>query len=237
VTSHNPTLEEEPPTIEHSGVLTKGSRLLLAKLSELDWVSDLYLAGSAATALYVGHRRVRNVDIMGYRRLVSSERRDMLQDLLQIDGGVRVETARDGFFYLRFAADGPFEGAGLRLFYYPYPLVGAEEELGDLAVASALDLGLMKLGALISRGHRRDFLDLFLLCRKIPLAEMLERSAQKYGHVRDFRLQALKGLADVSAARAEPMPKLELDVDWSEVEAWLLEKARPLARSLSGLGR
>ncbi|MEM8993308.1 MAG: nucleotidyl transferase AbiEii/AbiGii toxin family protein [Acidobacteriota bacterium] len=225
----------EDPPLQHVDLLERGVRDLIAALAELDWSTDVYLAGSAALALYAGHRPVRHLDLMGYRRLVSAERRDMLQDLLAVDAGVRVETARDGYFSLRFAADGPFSGAGLRFFYYPYPLVGPEEELDGLAVASALDLALMKLGALISRGHRRDFLDLYLLGQLIPLGEMLERSPEKYGHVRDFPLQALKGLGDVEQARREPMPTLRSEVTWEDVEAWLRSAARQLSRSHVGL--
>ena len=61
------------------------------------------------------------------------------------------------------------DGVPLRLFYYPYPLVAPTEEVAGLAIASAPDLGLMKLGAIITRGSRRDFVDLYLLCRELPL--------------------------------------------------------------------
>ena len=64
----------------------------------------------------------------------------------------------------------------------------------------------MKLGAIISRGTRRDFVDLYLLCRELPLADLLARAEDKFGHVRDFPLQALKGLADLSQVEGEPMP-------------------------------
>ena len=48
------------------------------------------------------------------------------------------------------------DGVALRFFWYPYPLVEPLETVAGLPVASLLDLVLMKLGALISRGHRRD---------------------------------------------------------------------------------
>ena len=54
----------------------------------------------------------------------------------------------------------------------------------------------MKLGAMISRGTRRDFVDLYLLCRELPLAAALARADEKFGHVGDFALQAWKALAD-----------------------------------------
>jgi hypothetical protein len=195
----------------------------------------MYLAGSAALALYTGHRPVQDCDLMtNTNRLTSPERRDLLAELLRLDPGTQVETARDGYL---FARSGPQEGqtVALRFFYYPYPLVDPFEDLDGLAVASAVDLGLMKLGAIISRGTRRDFVDLYLLCRHLPLAELLDRSEDKFGHVRDFRLQALKGLADLTAVEGEPMPRLAVPVDWQEVEDWLRSEVRELGRAHVGL--
>jgi hypothetical protein len=166
----------------------------------------------------------------GTNRLTGPERRDLLADLLDLDPGIRVETARDGYLFARAAS-----GVALRLFYYPYPLADPAEELDGLAVASRVDLGLMKLGAIISRGTRRDFVDLYLLCRAVPLEELLERAADKFGHVRDFPLQALKGLADLSLIEGEPMPRLAEPLAWEEVEGWLRAEVRRLGRAHAGL--
>ena len=218
-------------TIQDPAKLAEESRELLAGLAQLDWGSDFYLAGSAALTLYLRHRPVRDLDLMTQvRRLQSIERRDLLQDLLALDGDTCVETARDGFLYVRAGG-----GVALRLYHYPYPLVDAEETFVDVAVASPVDLGLMKLGAIISRGTRRDFVDLYLLCREIPLADLLERSLDKFGHVQDFPLQALTGLADLSQVEGETMPKLSRSVSWDEVESWLLEEVRSLGRQYVGL--
>jgi hypothetical protein len=152
-----------------------------------------------------------------------------------------VETARDGFLSVRFASQ-----VGMRLYYYPYPLIDPEEVFEDVAVASLLDLALMKLGAITSRGSRRDYADLYLASRRLPLAEMLERSPEKFGHVRDFPLQALKGLADLGAAgersgepfgvpSSEPLPRYEPPLDWSEVERFVAGEVRDLARLAVGL--
>jgi hypothetical protein len=102
-------------------------------------------------------------------------------------------------------------------------------------VASAVDLGLMKLGAIISRGTRRDFVDLYLLCHQLPLATLLDLAEDKFGHVRDFPLQALKGLADLSQTEGEPLPRLAVPLEWSEVEAWLRTEVRALGRDRVGL--
>lgn len=211
--------------------LDQDSIALLERLSGVPWGTDFYLAGSAALALYLRHRPVRDLDLMSpVQRLRSIERRDHLQDLLQIDSGFKVETARDGFLYLRSSA-----GPAIRFYYYPYPLIEPEERLGSLPVASPTDLGLMKLSAIISRDALRDFVDLFLLTREIPLDRLLERAPEKFGHVRDFPLQALKGLADRSRIAGEPMPRLVRPLSWSDIERWLDGDVSALARRQIGL--
>lgn len=242
------------PTLDHPQAPSAGARRLAARIAPRAWADDAYLAGSAALALYVGHRPVAGLDVMSTtNRLRSPDRRDVLEDVLALVretggdegeeagaglGAAQVETARDGYLAMR-VGDVP-----LRLYYYPYPLIAPIEEwrvspaaasAPPLAVASAVDLGLMKLGAIISRGTRRDFVDLYLLSKRLPLAEILERSPEKFGHVRDFPLQALKGLADRSLTAGEPMPKLNEPLAWDEVEAWLDAEVRRLGRAHAGI--
>ena len=217
-------------TLSHPESLSPRSQELLARLASRPWAEDFYLAGSAALALYVGHRPVTDLDLMGNsNRLTSPERRDPLQDLLSIAPDTEVETARDGYLFVRA------NGVGLRFFYYPYPLVRPFEDFAGLAVASAVDLGLMKLGAIISRGTRRDFVDLHLLCRELPLQTLLDLAEDKFGHVRDFPLQALKGLADLSQIQGEPMPRLAVPLEWEEIETWLRTEVREMGRTRAGL--
>ncbi|MEO8277054.1 MAG: nucleotidyl transferase AbiEii/AbiGii toxin family protein [Thermoanaerobaculia bacterium] len=204
--------------------MAPATRALLPRLAARTWSGDFYLAGSAALALYLAHRPVRDLDLMSNaNRLAPQDRRDLLADLLQLDPETRVETARDGYLSVRFP-----DGISVRFFYYPYPLVEplaaideSDESAAGLSVASAIDLGLMKLGAIISRGGRRDFVDLYLLCRELPLPGLLARAADKFGHVGDFPLQAMKGLADTAAADGEPMPRLFQELAWKEVEIWV----------------
>lgn len=215
----------------HATSLAARTAASLQKIAERPWSEDFYLAGSAALALYIDHRRVHDLDLMSQaNRLAAADRRDLLEDLLGIDDGCRIETARDGYMFARLG-----DRTGVRFFYYPYPLIEPEERAHGLSVASAIDLALMKLGAIISRGTRRDFVDLYLLCRRLPLTEILDRSADKFGHVRDFRLQALKGLADLSLVDGEPMPRLTAGLEWSEVEAWLRREVSALGREHVGL--
>lgn len=94
----------------------------------------------------------------------------------------------------------------------------------------------MKLGAIISRASRRDFLDLYLLARHVAVGELLARAEEKFGHVGDFALQAVKALADLDSVESEPLPRLNEEVAWSRIEAWAKEQAAQLGRPLVGIG-
>lgn len=223
--------------LAYPDALASESDRLLALLAAPLADAELYLAGSAALALYVGHRQVRDLDLMSMtNRLTPPERRDLLQAVLAAAPGTEVETARDGFLAMRAVGEGATGRPAIRFYYYPYPLADPPQEHRGVEVASALDLGLMKLGAIISRGTRRDFVDLYLLCQRLPLGELLARAGDKFGHVGDFPLQALKGLADLSEVEGEPMPPLAQPLAWETVEAWLDENVRELGAAHVGLG-
>lgn len=201
-------------------------RLVEAPLSE-----RFYLAGGAALALQLDargivHRRPRGLDLMSATDdLKSPRRRDLMAEIVSRSPRVEIETARDGYLYLRFDGDVP-----VRFYHYPYPSVErpsfvdagpAADSSRRLDVASLIDLGLMKLGAIISRGTRRDFVDLYLICRQIPFERLLAPAKEKFSRVRDFPLQAMKGLGDRSIAERDPMPRIHPDLSWKSVTDWL----------------
>jgi Nucleotidyl transferase AbiEii toxin, Type IV TA system len=208
-------------TLTAPDCLAPEGRSLLARLAGFPWAGDVYLAGSAALSLYLAHRPVQDLDLMsGSNRFTPTDRRDLLADLLAVEPATRVETARDGYLFVRAGA------VALRFHYYPYPLAAPPSEIEGFPVASPLDLGLMKLGALISRGSKRDFVDLYLLAQQLPLAHLLAAAPGKFGHVLDFPLQALKALTDFSECDGEPLPRLSAPLRWDEVQAWALAEAK-----------
>ncbi|HKI85716.1 MAG TPA: hypothetical protein VKA53_03120 [Thermoanaerobaculia bacterium] len=211
--------------------LSSEGRSALATVGELGLGRDTYLAGSAALTLHLGHRRVRDLDFMSTgARLVSPERRDLLAAYLAHDPQGQVETARDGYLFLRAG-----NGAGLRFYHYPYPLVEATSEIEGVEVAGLLDLGLMKLGAIISRSLPHDFVDFYWVARRLGLAEILARSEDKFAHVRDFPLQALKALAAIPTQPDEPIPQTSPPTDWLEVRRWVEHEVAPYSRRYVGL--
>src|SRR5262249_56923717 len=59
-----------PLTLAHPEALAPAAQEIAARLANRPFAEDFYLAGSAALALYLGHRPVRDLDLMtGTNRL------------------------------------------------------------------------------------------------------------------------------------------------------------------------
>ena len=65
------------------------------------------------------------------------------------------------------------DGLHVGFFSYGYPLREPVQMVESIGLASLLDIGLMKLDAVIGRGSRKDFYDLYIISRQIPLPELL----------------------------------------------------------------
>jgi hypothetical protein len=97
-------------------------------------------------------------------------------------------------------------GVTTSFFRLPYPLLAPVEptEWG-FGLASDRDIGAMKLEAVAGRGSRKDFVDLWLLCREgLALEAVFDLFEKKYGTRRTeryHRLRALTYFADAEAKR------------------------------------
>ena len=63
------------------------------------------------------------------------------------------------------------DGVRIGFFGYGYPLVDEPIRCENVHLASIIDIGLMKCDALISRGSRKDFYDLFFISSSIDLVD------------------------------------------------------------------
>jgi hypothetical protein len=95
-------------------------------------------------------------------------------------------------------------------------------------LASLPDIGLMKLDALLGRASRKDFHDLYAICQRLSLAQLLELAPRKYPAVRDFAAQVARHLVYFERAEQEkPVPLLE-EVPWETVKAWFRGQAKDI---------
>ncbi len=206
----------------HAEVMTGPQRQALSQLAAAEPLQNMYLGGGTAVAVQLGHRT--SVDLDWFTE-------QPLRDPAALAGEIAQAAVP---FATSSVARGTLHGlvAGVRISFFEtrYPLLRPVlfwPEFG-CRLASAEDLGAMKLLAVAQRGARKDFLDVYALgLSAVPLREMLSLFRQKY-RVDDVS-RVLYGLSYFEDAEAEPMPQVLVDLDWNEVKATIKQWVKDLA--------
>ena len=104
----------------------------------------------------------------------------------------------------------------------------------NVALASIIVIGLMKLDALISRGSRKDFYDLYLIAQQISLAELLALGKSKYPYARDFEMMAVESLVMFENADRDLQPNMLIELPWDRVRNFFIAEARKTGKRWLG---
>jgi hypothetical protein len=113
---------------------------------------------------------------------------------------------------------------------YGYELVAPLVEDETMRLASVEDIALMKLDALLARAARKDFYDLYFICQKISLRQILNLAPQKYPSTRDFETQTVKRLTYFENAEQDIDPTLLQPISWDSVKEYFIEQAKDIGR-------
>lgn len=206
------------------------NRKILEILEGIPLWSDFYLAGGSGLALQMAHRISIDFDFFSKKISLSNQERKELIKSLKRYGKVMIVTNKEGTLRVLF------NSVGLAFFYYPYPLVKPPIKYERLRIASIMDIGLMKLAAIVGRGSKKDFFDIYFILKDYtPLAGLLELSNKKFSDVRDFTVQALRALTYFTDAEPEPTPRMLKRIDWSEVKRFLTNEVRIVSRKRFGI--
>lgn len=205
----------------HPEILTPAQLAVLDGLKPVLTGRDFYLAGGTALALRHGHRR--SVDFDFFR----PERFDVQELALALEGAFgefeRLPTGEQTL-YVRLL------GVTTSFFRYPYRLLDEPEPAPwGFGLASDADIAAMKIEAITGRGSRKDFVDLWLLCRAgLTLDAVFELFEQKFGTRRSDRYHRLRALTYFDDAEREPMPEMLVPFDWDEAKRFFTSEAARL---------
>lgn len=84
----------------------------------------------------------------------------------------------------------------------------------------------MKVSAIAGRGSRKDFIDLYFICReKIPLPGVMEKFEEKFRGVPYERYHVLKSLTYFDDAENELMPEMVRPTEWNDIKRYFLTEA------------
>lgn len=172
----------------HYEILDKSRTALLPKLAAFK--KDFYLAGGTALTLQIGHRTSVDFDFFTDQPFDTETLFNIVQTLLP--DATRIQEAEQTL--------GIVTGDGIRVsFYrYRYPLLNPCVETEHLRIASVLDIGCMKLSAIVSRAELKDYVDLYFILNEMSLPELLTASAKKMPQLdQNLILKSLVSFDDV----------------------------------------
>lgn len=200
---------------------------ILRFLGQQPYINRFYLAGGTALSLQIGHRSSVDLDFFSeLDELDEASRTEIVRSLKLKDLQV-LENVGGNLLML-------LDGVRIGFFGYGYPLVQEPAWLNNVALASLVDIGLMKCDALISRGSRKDFYDLYFISRLIPLENLLQFGEKKYPLFRDFAMVVLESMILFDIADRDVQPELLVGVSWYQIKTYFLLEAERLSQSYFG---
>jgi hypothetical protein len=92
-------------------------------------------------------------------------------------------------------------------------------------LASIPDIAAMKLAAIAGRGARKDFVDIYVICREcFPLQEAITYLQTKFTEQEYDPYHILRSLTYFDDAEAEPMPQLLRPIAWDDIKTYFLQQ-------------
>lgn len=207
-------------THPHWESLTPVTRDAFHLLGRLGFINRFYLAGGTGLSFHLGHRFSVDLDFFSAEaNSVGNDERSVLRSLLD-DPTLEITFDKDSTFVATW------RGVGVSFFRLNlYPVVKPPLLLDGIPLASVEEIGAMKLAAIIDRGTRKDYVDLYFILQRVSLDSLFRVAAKKYAKVRSFPVSATRALSYFDDAESLPMPQMIDKTPWSKMRKFLEAKA------------
>lgn len=198
---------------------------VLHEIGSYPFASRFYLAGGTALSLQLGHRTSADLDFFSTTDELDEVSRQEIVSSLKQQFAVTVDEGGLASLYLNVA------GVDVGFFNYSYPLLATPTTVVGVQLAGLVDIGLMKMDAIATRGARKDFYDLYFIAQAISLDEIFSHGQKKFSMVRDFNTMVLMAMVDFRKADLESPIQTNPDVPWEQVKTFFLQEAKRIGRS------
>ena len=200
-------------------IISKKTKANLEILTKEAVLKNFYLAGGTGAALQLKHRV--SLDLSFFTK-EDIDTKTLIQKIKTL-GKFSIERETENTLI------GIFNGTRVSFLKYDYPLLFDLKLIKGIKIADLRDIGCMKIDAISSRGMKRDFIDLFFICKElISLNNLLSLFKRKYKSVNYNMIHILKSLAYFEDAENNPMPKMVVSVSWQEVKNFFKEEIRKI---------
>lgn len=201
--------------------ISKNTQKNLELLGRLEEIKQFYLAGGTAAAFHFGHRISLDLDFFTREDFDNEKLTAKLSEL----GKLSVDQTRKNTFL------GSLNRVKISFFKYPYLLLEETQKYKGIRIAGLADIGAMKVEAISGRGMKRDFIDLYVICKRFkPLEKILRFFDKKYAGVDFSWVHIMKSLSYFEDAEADEVPRLLEPIDWKEVKKFFIKETKNLMK-------
>jgi len=202
-------------------VLPGNTKAILAVLEKSEIIQKAYLAGGTALSLQLGHRISYDLDFFTQEEF---DEQMLLPEIKKISNFQLEKIAWRTIL-------GKFADVKFSIFYYKYPLLYAAKKFGMIKITEIRDIAAMKIAAIASRGTKRDFVDLYFICKEIvSLPNAIQLYDKKYKNLAATEMHIMKSLIYFDDAEPDEMPKMLKKVEWSDVKKYFEYEVRKLVK-------
>lgn len=190
---------------------------LLTQLIQLETLQPLRLVGGTALALQLGHRNSVDIDLFGQHSLDDNQLVAAMQDIGEVEVVGGSKSIKVYFV----------NGIKVDIVNYHYPWLDPAITTDNIRMASVRDIAAMKIAAIIQRGSKKDFIDLYFLLQQFTLPEILSFYKQK---ITDGNVwMALRSIPYFEDADRQPMPGMYHDILWDTIKSHIEAATRQCA--------
>ncbi len=201
--------------------LAPDTKLVLEKISKVNWLKRYYLAGGTALALQYGHRQ--SVDLDWFTKKNFSTK--VLLSQLQKFGKFQVLNEEEN------TLEGYLDGVKMSFMTYPYSLLKLPIILfNQVKIANKTDIALMKITAISDRNTKKDFIDLYwyLHTEKTNLISLFTKLNKKYAGINYDIVHICKSLVYFKEAEKQPLPQMMRPIDWVKIKIFFIAEVKKI---------
>ena len=171
------------------------------------------LVGGTSLALQYGHRRSVDLDFFGTTTEDVEELAEMMNHCAEnVKRGTCSKKIKT--FYLNEVK--------VDVVNYDYKWIDEPVIEQGLILASPKDIAAMKVNAVMGRGTKKDFVDVYFLLQHFSFDDIIRFYLQKYPEGSEYR--ALLSMTYFADADPQPMPFMFQPVEWNTIQQEILHQ-------------
>ena len=202
----------------HTQTVEPKTLSLLKKLMSMPQLNDFCLVGGTALSLKLGHRISIDLDLFQTTEIEAERLIKLLQQEFESD--FEYENLK-----INYAVFCKINKVKVDLVQYSHPLIDTVEVIDGIRMYSNKDIAAMKINAILGRGVKKDFWDLFELLKLYSLNDIINFYNQKYPN-QQLLISIPNALTYFEDADDSPDPISLLGQTWEDVKEFIKFKVR-----------